>query len=678
MPLPVAFQSLFSKKGDKPYLFSALLAPAKSDEAAEQSGAKDETTPPPFSLASVKKELVKLKEQSSSSAQDVTQIHDNLSYLYQISHALEAAIASAQEQLSSSNSTSSTSSTSSNNNDQKSDMPQDSTSLMPGFDCSLDQLNQTLTDVAVEINTWLDVLSSGPPEIDSNALVFDRKTDLIGKGAFGEVFRGKLSGSDVAIKIPTYQLEESSTSELEEVRQEIRVLRKIFHPNVVLVLGACTKPGFIRIVFELMKTSVKSLICESHYKYHQVFNSKKKLKLIKDVARGIAWLHSPSVKIIHRDLKLDNLMVDFNDNGKVCDFGLGVFKKGNETIKDTIKGNLLYRAPELMKHSRGQARQVEFTEKIDVYGFAILLWEIYRGEEWYPPHPYDEPSSYCDFVCDGRRPLLNNTDSISWPPLLRELVAACWAQDPTLRPAIEEVVSACEGVEFEQWKVVVAKKISSDIGRQFWLKHFSDESVLWHEFRGVVARQVRMSGRSAAPSANNKEPIVRFGALRRMLCCDFSVEKSLQTLSDRVTIQSFNMVQASFGPFFVRDLAPTIMSEIDAVVSQAWFHGHISRQVAEERLKVTHRELGTFLVRVSVSQPNVPFVISYVGSSKNGNTHAIHHLKVTRPNWGKSTLLMDGVEFGSLQECVERGRERDILLTACDTKVPLNPYDEQM
>lgn len=57
MPLPVAFQSLFSKKGDKPYLFSALLAPAKSDEAAEQSGAKDETTPPPFSLASVKKEV---------------------------------------------------------------------------------------------------------------------------------------------------------------------------------------------------------------------------------------------------------------------------------------------------------------------------------------------------------------------------------------------------------------------------------------------------------------------------------------------------------------------------------------------------------------------------------------------------------------------------------------------
>ena len=117
----------------------------------------------------------------------------------------------------------------------------------------------------------------------------------------------------------------------------------------MLLLGASTNRGCIRIVFELMKCSVKALISESKYKYHTSFDGAKKLKLIKDVAKGIAWLHSPSVKIIHRDLKLDNLMVDFNDNGKVCDFGLGVLRRDdNGTIRDTIKGNLLYRAPELM------------------------------------------------------------------------------------------------------------------------------------------------------------------------------------------------------------------------------------------------------------------------------------------------------------------------------------------
>ena len=159
------------------------------------------------------------------------------------------------------------------------------------------------------------------------------------------------------------------------------------------------------------------------YNYAKKWTGAKKLKLLKDVAKGIAWLHSPSVKIIHRDLKLDNLMVDFNDNGKVCDFGLGILRK-SATIKDTIKGNLLYRAPELMAHSRGEAREVEFTEMIDVYAFGILMWEIYRGEEWYPPHPYDEPSSYCDFVCNGKRPELHNTRQVNWPPLLVELIAA--------------------------------------------------------------------------------------------------------------------------------------------------------------------------------------------------------------------------------------------------------------
>ena len=104
--------------------------------------------------------------------------------------------------------------------------------------------------MANNITHWLDILSRGPPEIDAAALRFDIKRDLIGEGAFGKVYKGSIGGTDVAIKIPNDQLEGSSTSELEEVRQEIRMLRKIFHPNVVLLvrdrelasaLKTCTK-----------------------------------------------------------------------------------------------------------------------------------------------------------------------------------------------------------------------------------------------------------------------------------------------------------------------------------------------------------------------------------------------------------------------------------------------------
>ncbi len=585
----------------------------------------------------------------------------------------------------------------------------DSGGLLPGFDCSLDDLNATLTRVASDIAQWLDMLSSGPPEIEAKALHFDIKTGLIGEGAFGKVYKGTLNGTDVAIKIPNYQLDESSASELEDVRQEIRVLRKIFHPNIVLLLGADTNPGSIRIVFELMKASVKQLICEPKYKYNKAFDAPKKLKLIKDVAKGIAWLHSPSVKIIHRDLKLDNLMVDFNDTGKVCDFGLGVFKKaGKDTIRDTIKGNLLYRAPELMKHSRGQAREVEFTEMIDVYGFGILVWEIYRGEEWYPPHPFDEPSSYCDFVCDGKRPLLDNAGGVVWPSLLAELVRACWAQNPSERPSMEEVVQAVTGVEYQHWKATIAQQITSDVGRAFWLDNFTDSKITWVAMRSAIVRVTRTntaappapaastsaaststkasssSGSAGAslPSAlgaTAQQQQQRLASLRRVLCCDFALERTKQVPSDSVTIESFNVAQAAFGPFFVPDRAGAVLAQIEAIEVEPWFHGFITRQTAEERLKVTHRDLGTFLVRVSITQPDVPFVISYVGvTGKNNDAPAIHHLKISRPRWGEPTLVMDGVNFASLHECVAKGREHKKLLHACDTIVHLNPYDESM
>merc|ERR1712065_28037 len=122
-------------------------------------------------------------------------------------------------------------------------------------------------------------------------------------------------------------------------------------------------------------------------------------------------------------------------------------------------------------------------------------------------------------------------------------------------------------------------------------------------------------------------------------------------IADVVTIERFNACQAVWGPFFIKEDATRVLEEMRRVIEHKWYHGLVSRRTAEERLKVEHRAPGVFLVRMSVSQANVPFVISYVGPAKGDRKASIHHLKIERPDWKKATLVMDGEKFDSLVDC---------------------------
>jgi serine/threonine protein kinase len=158
--------------------------------------------------------------------------------------------------------------------------------------------------------------SAGPPEIPPEEIIFDPIKDYLGGGAYGKVYRGFCRGKNVAVKIPSKQ--NMTESELQSFRHEVEIMRHIFHPNVVLFLGACTQPNKIMIVTELMKTDLERLI------HHNPEVSKitlyQRLKMAKDAALGMNWLHG-ICRIIHRDLKCANLLVDNNMTVKVTDFG---------------------------------------------------------------------------------------------------------------------------------------------------------------------------------------------------------------------------------------------------------------------------------------------------------------------------------------------------------------------
>lgn len=222
---------------------------------------------------------------------------------------------------------------------------------------------------------------AGPPEIPPEEIVFDPVKDLLGGGAYGKVYRGICRGKNVAIKVPLRQ--HLSESELKSFRNEVEIMRHIFHPNVVLFLGACTQPSRIMIATELMKTDLERLI--HHNPEAQKITLYMRMKMAKDAALGMNWLHG-ICRIIHRDLKPANLLVDGNMTVKVTDFGFAESVKADRFLLDKRgpKGTALYMAPEVM-------RQEKFNEKADVYSFGLILWEMLTGEELFPQYEDLDP-----------------------------------------------------------------------------------------------------------------------------------------------------------------------------------------------------------------------------------------------------------------------------------------------
>jgi len=221
-----------------------------------------------------------------------------------------------------------------------------------------------MTHHAAVGNVPLDSDSFGPPEINFEELKFDKTNDLIGQGAFGKVYRGKCRGKEVAIKILRNQ--DLSPETLDEFHHEIEICSRIHHPNVCLFMGACMQPGRLAFVTEFMEGGTLSKLL--YDKDHKLTLSKK-IKMAKDMALGLNWLHRSNPPIIHRDLKPDNLLVDKYGNIKVTDFGLSDIKRGVVRDEHMPKGSLLWMAPEVMQG-------LPLTEKVDVYAFALVLWEM--------------------------------------------------------------------------------------------------------------------------------------------------------------------------------------------------------------------------------------------------------------------------------------------------------------
>ncbi|TYH86373.1 hypothetical protein ES332_D01G037800v1 [Gossypium tomentosum] len=193
----------------------------------------------------------------------------------------------------------------------------------------------------------------------------------LGQGGFGPVYKGTLEdGKEIAVK----RLSKASGQGLEEFMNEVVVISKLQHRNLVRLFGCCVEAEEKILVYELMPNKSLDAFLFDPVK-QRLLDWRKRFNIIEGISRGLLYLHRDSrLRIIHRDLKASNVLLDQDLNPKISDFGMARIFGGDENQANTkrVVGTYGYMSPEY-------AMQGQFSEKSDVFSYGVLLLEIVSG-----------------------------------------------------------------------------------------------------------------------------------------------------------------------------------------------------------------------------------------------------------------------------------------------------------
>lgn len=468
----------------------------------------------------------------------------------------------------------------------------------------IDKLKETAANVEIvlkeqELNDCL---------IPEENIEYD-KSQLVEAGAQGRIIRGKWSGIDVAIKIPNSDPDFIDSVEETRFLQEILVLSKLHHPNIVRMFGYSRKNDMLLLVTKFVEGGDLSKLIHQE----TPISLKTQINIAEKVARGMNEIHSKG--IVHRDLKPQNILVSSEtDEVLICDLGIAALKRDYDPESTSLvaEGTPIYAPPEFNNTKK-------ITSKFDVWSYGIILYEIYTRENiWETGNDFKE-----------KIPSI----SISCP--FREIIERCVAHNPEKRPTFSEIIQMIGEIKIKYQNILT--NISDQIIEEVEKKKTS--SIPWTEFESII-RKVYPKDRK----------------IKHLSSLEFLFDPLCEKQKAQVEISRLKELLKWFNPIIESDdyenkaIGNTVGYSIEEVIdlsSQPWFVGFVSKDLAKEYLE--QKEEGTYLFRFSSTNPG-EYALSV--TSKNG----VAHWRILQKKEARNMTMfsLDNHQFRSLNEIIEK------------------------
>ncbi|XP_042015851.1 probable serine/threonine-protein kinase PIX13 [Salvia splendens] len=279
-----------------------------------------------------------------------------------------------------------------------------------------------------------------------------RNDTVVGEGGFGKVYKGWLDSKSGSTVVAVKKLNSESLQGFQEWQSEVNFLGKLSHCNLVKLLGYCWDDTELLLVYEFMQKGSLENHLFGRGAAVQPLPWDTRLKILIGAARGLAFLHASDRKVIYRDFKASNILLDSSYHAKLSDFGLAKLgpTASKSHVSTQVMGTYGYAAPEYVATGH-------LYVKSDVYGFGVVLVEMLTGLRALDTNRPEKQHNLVDWIkpsLQDRRKLKGVMDSHlegRYPSRsalqIAHLALNCIESDPKNRPSMQEIVETLEEIE---------------------------------------------------------------------------------------------------------------------------------------------------------------------------------------------------------------------------------------